>query len=126
MIVADSSLLIPYRFIADAPSQETLRSFTQAQEISDKMSSQQLPEIQLLSTGTALPIPTFTIHREISGTPTELSIQTYDDRIMVLLGQLGNKVGCLVSHGPSFEPQRRELMLVTVPRRKHLFRRQYP
>lgn len=61
------------------------------------MTAQGLPTLQRLGAG-VLPIPTFVVHRAISGLPTELSIQVYDDRIMVLLSQLGNKVGCLVSH----------------------------
>lgn len=61
------------------------------------MTTQGLPTLQRLGSG-VLPIPTFVIHRDLNGLQTELSIQVYDDRIMVLLSQLGNKVGCLVSH----------------------------
>jgi hypothetical protein len=60
------------------------------------MTMGELPTIQRLGAG-VLPIPTFAIHREIGGISTELSVQVYDDRVMVLLSQLGNKVGCLVS-----------------------------
>lgn len=69
-------------------------------KLSITMSSGEMPTIQRLGAG-ILPIPTFVVHREIVGIPTELSIQVYDDRIMVLLSQLGNKVGCLVSQPAS-------------------------
>lgn len=119
-IVVRGNLLTRIVFLQKHPLFMTLRSCNERLQPSHhyqnprKMSFQQLPEIQLLSTGTALPIPTFTIHREISGTPTELSVQTYDDRIMVLLGQLGNKVGCLVSQPSSAEHQRRGLNWYTI------------
>lgn len=41
------------------------------------------------------PIPTFQVQSLINDTPTELVVQTFDDRILVIVTQNG-KVGCLV------------------------------
>ncbi|GMK56561.1 hypothetical protein CspeluHIS016_0304010 [Cutaneotrichosporon spelunceum] len=40
------------------------------------------------------PIQTFSLRREIGGLPTELLIQSFDDRILIVVTQSG-KVGCL-------------------------------
>ncbi|KZP00062.1 hypothetical protein CALVIDRAFT_595486 [Calocera viscosa TUFC12733] len=40
-------------------------------------------------------IPTKSVARELDGVHTELNIQTYADRVLVLVTQL-NKVGCLI------------------------------
>lgn len=45
------------------------------------------------------PIPSFQLRREVAGIETELLIQTFDDRILVLVTQNG-KVGPLVSCRP--------------------------
>ena len=41
------------------------------------------------------PIPSFQLRRAVEGIETELLIQSFDDRILVVLTQNG-KVGCLV------------------------------
>jgi hypothetical protein len=41
------------------------------------------------------PIASFQLRKAIGGTETELLIQTFDDRILVLVTQTG-KIGCLV------------------------------
>ena len=42
------------------------------------------------------PVQTYQLRRELRGVGTEIAIQTFDDRILVLVTQSG-KVGCLVS-----------------------------
>jgi len=42
------------------------------------------------------PIQSYLLLRSVQGTPTELLVQTFDDRIFVVVTQNG-KVGCLVS-----------------------------
>lgn len=42
------------------------------------------------------PIQTYSLAKEVGGIETELVIQTFDDRIFVVVTQSG-KVGCLVS-----------------------------
>lgn len=42
------------------------------------------------------PIPTYQLRKELGGIATEIAIQTFDDRILVLVSQSG-KIGCLVS-----------------------------
>lgn len=49
------------------------------------------------------PIQSFQLRQEILGTPTELLIQTFDDRILVVVTQNG-KVGCLVCGSLSGSP----------------------
>jgi len=42
------------------------------------------------------PIQTYQLRKELGGIATEIAIQTFDDRILVLVSQSG-KIGCLVS-----------------------------
>jgi hypothetical protein len=49
------------------------------------------------------PIPTFTLRRGVAGEETELVVQTFDDRILVVVTQNG-KVGCLVSEHWAVRP----------------------
>jgi proteasome assembly chaperone 3 len=49
------------------------------------------------------PIQSFQLRRPILGVPTELLIQTFDDRILVIITQNG-KVGCLVCPSYSLHP----------------------
>ncbi len=44
----------------------------------------------------SLPIPTFTLSRSLNGYKTDLCIQSFDDRIFVVISQMNGKVGCLV------------------------------
>ncbi len=43
-----------------------------------------------------LPIPTYTDSRAPEGTEATLVVETYDDRILVLVSQMDGKIGCLV------------------------------
>ncbi|RSH91918.1 hypothetical protein EHS25_009288 [Saitozyma podzolica] len=51
------------------------------------------------------PIPSFQLRRLVCDTPTELLVQTFDDRIFVVITQNG-KVGCLVRSGTRSEARR--------------------
>jgi hypothetical protein len=53
------------------------------------------PDSSAASPPAPSPIDTFQLRREVCGTPTELLIQTFDDRVFVVITQSG-KVGCLV------------------------------
>jgi hypothetical protein len=48
-----------------------------------------------------LPIPTFTLTRILAGVQTDLLIQSYEDRVFVMITQLG-RMGFLVSLSPFF------------------------
>ncbi|WVQ74286.1 hypothetical protein IAR50_003883 [Cryptococcus sp. DSM 104548] len=50
------------------------------------------------------PIRTYSLRRDICGVPTDLLIQTFDDRVLVIITQSG-KVGCLTQATlPQFTP----------------------
>jgi hypothetical protein len=58
--------------------------------------SYEAPPPQQLPAAPPAPIQTFTVRRDVGGIPSELVVQAFDDRILVIVTQSG-KVGCLVS-----------------------------
>jgi hypothetical protein len=54
------------------------------------------PPLSKGPTGPHSPIPSYQLKRDVGGVATDIIIQTFDDRILVLVTQSG-KIGCLVN-----------------------------
>jgi hypothetical protein len=77
----------------------SLMDHSQMDDIPNPASSATSPNAALSSAPASPPIPTFSLRSAIGGRDTELLVQTFDDRVFVVVTQNG-KVGCLVSYVP--------------------------